>query len=430
MRTVISNVRLIDGTGRQARDGMTVIIERGRFIRITSSQFSPVGDKHIDGTGKALIPGLIDAHKHIMNNGGAHMAVGLTMRGVFENLSTMLRGGVTSILDLGSADVIHLLRHAPVLKPRIHTAISIVTNPGGYPAEYMPRRFYRMGAVRECQTPSEIRATVRRLARVGVSAIKTAVVSRTFDGKPVQGWDDTQLQTLTDEAHRHGLMVCAHLTYAADYEQAARCGIDSVHHAAFDGVISDRVADAMIDAGIIFVPTLSLASLLMDGLHNYWCDDPQFTEGLPPALVHNMREFTANYYSCPPDQPVPGFFVSLPKKEWDAVSDNQMGNVAKYIERGGTVALGTDSALGFSLHGTPLREMELLVQAGLTTIGAIQASSQHAAKVFRHHETIGTVTPGAVADCLLVPREITDSMCHLADITTVIQNGEIIRSDT
>lgn len=418
---------MIDGTGRTARDGMTVIIEGGRFTRITPSRAPIPGARCIDGTGKTLIPGLIDAHKHIMNNGGDHMAVGLTPRGVFDNLVTMIRGGITTILDLGSADVIRVLRHAPGPRPRIHTAISIVTNPGGYPAEYMPRRFYRMGAVRECQSPAQIRRAVRRLARVGVSAIKTAIVSRTFDGKPVRGWSDAQLNILTDEAHRHGLMVCAHLTYAVDYAQAARCGVDSVHHAAFDGVITDRAADGLIEAGVIFVPTLSLASLLIEGMHHRWCDDPQFTAGLPPALVHNMREFTTHYEQCPPDRPVPGFFVSLPKKEWDSVLENQLSNVAKYIERGGTIALGTDSALGFSLHGTPVREMELMVEAGLNTVQAVQAAGQNAARVFSHKENIGTITPGALADCLLVPAEITTSMSQLADISTVIQGGRIIR---
>ena len=97
---------------------MTVAIEGGRFTRITPSKVSIAQAQRIDGTGKALIPGLIDAHKHIMNNGGDHMAVGLTPRGVFDNLATMLRGGVTTILDLGSADIIHVLRHAPVVRPR------------------------------------------------------------------------------------------------------------------------------------------------------------------------------------------------------------------------------------------------------------------------------------------------------------------------
>lgn len=426
MSIAISNVQVIDGTGAPPRERMTVFIEGGRFTRITAGAEAVDTAHAIDGTGLSLIPGLIDAHKHIMNNGGSHMAVGLTLSGIVKNLHTMIAGGVTSILDLGSADFIHLLRHAPVPKPRIHTAISIVTNPGGYPAEYMPRRFYRMGAVRECGSPGQIRRTVGKLARLGVSAIKTAVVSRTFDGRPVRGWTDEQLRVLTGEAHRHGLPVCAHLTYAADYAQAARCGIDSVHHAAFDGIISDRVADQMIEAGIVFVPTLSLASLLVEGLTNRWCDDPEFTRGLPEALVRNMRQFTDDYAACPPERPVPGFFVSLPKKDWEAVSDHQMGNVAKYIERGGTVALGTDSALGFCLHGTPVRELELLTETGLTPVAAIQAASQHAARVFRRRADIGTIAPGAAADCLLVPSSITRSISHIRDISAVIQNGKIV----
>ena len=124
---------------------------------------------------------------------------------------------------------------------------------------------------------------------------------------------------------------------------------------------------------------------------------------------------------------MPGFFVSLPKREWEAVPENQLRNVAKYVERGGTIALGTDSALGFSLHGTPVREMELMVEAGLNTVEAIQAAGQNAARVFSHKENIGTIRPGALADCLLVPAEITESMTHLADISTVIQGGKVVR---
>lgn len=112
MSIAISNVQVIDGTGRPPRERMTVLIEGGRFTHVAAGA-GPLAAAHvIDGTGRALIPGLIDAHKHIMNNGGSHMAVGLTLGGIVKNLHTMVAGGVTSILDLGSADLIHALRHA------------------------------------------------------------------------------------------------------------------------------------------------------------------------------------------------------------------------------------------------------------------------------------------------------------------------------
>ncbi len=423
MKIAITNVTVIDGTGNAPIKNTNVLMENQKFFRV-SDQPVPSDYKTIDGSGKTLIPGLIDAHKHIMNNGGSHMAVGLTLGGIKQNLATILAGGVTTILDLGSAEIALIAKYVPVSRPNIFNALSIVTRKGGYPAEYMPAKFYKLGAVRECETPAQISAAVDRLARLGVTAIKTAVVSQTFDGKPVEGWTDEQLKILTERAHFHNLPVCAHITFVDDYAQAARCGVDSVHHAAFDGVISDQVADEMIAAGIQFVPTLSLASLLTEGLENHWCDDEEFTAGLAEPLVENLKTFTKNYFACPPDRPVPGFFVSLPKKKWGQIADYQLENVAKYLARGGNIAMGTDSALGFSLHRTPVRELELLNQAGLSPINTIKAATHDAAQVFNQQHKYGAITPGKIADCLLIGGDISTDISQIKNIDTVIKAGK------
>lgn len=88
---------------------MTVAVEGGHFTRITLSRANIAQAQHTDDTGKAPTPGLIDAHRHIMNSGGGHMAVSLTPRSILNNLATVLKGRVAMILDPGSAGIIHVL---------------------------------------------------------------------------------------------------------------------------------------------------------------------------------------------------------------------------------------------------------------------------------------------------------------------------------
>lgn len=135
---------------------MTAVIKGGRFTCITPPKAGIAQAQRIDDTGKVSIPGLTDAHKHIVNNGGDRIAAGLTPRGIFDNPATTFRGGATTTLDLGSVGTIHVLRHAPAVRPRIHTIVSIVINPGRCPVEYTPRRFCRMGVVCGCQSPVQI----------------------------------------------------------------------------------------------------------------------------------------------------------------------------------------------------------------------------------------------------------------------------------
>ncbi|MEG0693401.1 MAG: amidohydrolase family protein [Oscillospiraceae bacterium] len=418
---------LINGTGEPPMKNVEILIKNGKIAKVeAASNKSENRVNVIDASKMTVLPGLIDAHKHITNCGGSGIGVGLDIYQMKENINQMYQGGVTSVLDLGSPYFVRHIPKLPINKPKIFYAISIITCRNGYPAEYMNHKFYKLGAVKECDNEYEIRKTVEKLYRLGVSCIKTAVVSRTFDGKPQVCWSDNQLQILTDEAHSHGLKVCAHITYSCDYAQAIRCGIDSIHHAAFDGMIDDRVLEEMVDRRITFVPTLSLADLMVTGLKEKWIYDPLYQPAVNDKIKENMRAFTNAYHTGKDDMPVGDLFIKVPRHEFNMIPKIQLENVKRFLKLGGKVALGTDSALGFSLHSTPIREIELLIEAGLSNVEAIKASTLTAASIFGKEGNIGSVEVGKFADLLIVDGDVSTNILALNNIKMVYINGKLV----
>jgi imidazolonepropionase-like amidohydrolase len=425
---VIKCGTLIDGTGRPPIKNAKILVKNQRIVRIEQKNGTDLENyPHIvDASEKTVLPGLIDSHKHIFNCGGSNVGVGLNTSQVKENIHQIYKGGVTSVLDLGSPYDIKSIIELPEKKPKIFYAITILTCPNGYPGEYMDRKFYKLGSAAECETEQDIKKAVKKLYEMGVSVIKTAIVTRTFDGKPQACWTDKQLQTLTDEAHSYGLQVCAHITYKDDYAQAARCGIDSIHHAAFDGKMYEEDLEEMISKGIIFVPTLSLIDLMVAGLKEKWISNQNYNPPVNEEIKENMQIFTNAFHDGPDDKPVGDLFIKVAKSELCTIPKVQLENVKEYIKRGGTVAMGTDSSLGFSLHTTPVREIELLAAAGLSNIEAIKASTLTAASVFGKDHEIGSIETGKLADIIVVNGDVTNDLSALENTEIVFINGEKI----
>lgn len=418
---------LIDGTGADPVKDACILVRNRRIVRVDRKTGGDLRDfpDQIDASGKTVLPGLIDAHKHLVNSGGSHVGISFDLGQLKENLTQICQSGVTSVLDLGSAYVMHILPKLPVRQPRVFYAISILTCKNGYPAEYMPRRFYPLGAVAECGCRQDVKKNIKILHGMGVSVIKTAMASRTFDGKSQPCWSEDLLQFLTDEAHSFGLKVHTHVTHARDYAQAIRCGCDVIHHAPFDGPMQDRDLEEMIERGIVFVPTVSFGALMVQGLEEKWIYDPRFKPPVNEKIRENLKAFTDSFHRAEEDSCVDGLFIRMAKGEFCRAVKCQSDNVRRFIQKGGTVAMGTDSAMGFSFHTTPLREMEMLHEAGLTVAETVRASTLTAASTFGKEAEIGSLQPGKKADILIVDGSADRNLSALKQVNTVIINGKI-----
>jgi len=389
---IIVNGTLWDAEGGK-RPNPGLAIRGGRFAAVRDP-----GADSIDATGMTVLPGLIDMHVH-------------SLGGRFAG-EMMIGNGVTSARDLGThlEGVLALRREseAPSLGrfagPRL-----FVTGP--YLVSGMGASDQEIGV----PDPSSAAAVVERFAGAGTDGIKVH-----------WGISAETLLAVVETAHRRGLWVAAHLDQVSA-SQAARIGVDTIEHASGSdwdaGEAATRQAEeAMIARGVALTPTLVVA-------------EHAFTL---PGLARASN-------------PLLAYFPSLLRRSWVAsqtanasAEHLDSGEIEKRRERlelikrftlrfhraGGQVLAGTDApaylvAPGFDVH----RELELLVEAGLTPAEALDSATRQAAIALRRGREMGGLQPGMLADLILVwgdPLSKDGGISATRNIVLVIKGGRIV----
>ncbi|MFP4475174.1 MAG: amidohydrolase family protein [Desulfatibacillaceae bacterium] len=421
---------LYDGLGGEPLKNARVLVRGERIARIESGERSGLdrGRPVLDARGGVVIPGLVDAHRHVFNCGGFEVGVGVTPLQIARNLSTTVREGVTSILDVGGPSFLDMVARAVPRKPRVFRVGSFIAPAGGYPGEWMGRLEFSLGVAVEARDKKQVRKIVRRMHKKGVAAIKTSVVTRAFDGRPLPTWKGPVLRALCDEAHSLGLKVGAHVAYPEDYGTAVRCGIDVIHHASAEPMHEEDL-HAMAEAGCILVPTLSLFDVMARGVTERWVDRPDWRPPVNRALMRSMQRFTEAYERTAYDDPVPGFYINGPKRMLLRAPKMASENTRRFIAAGGKVALGTDMGLGFLTHGCPARELEMMAECGLSLPGLIRAATGNAAAVFGMDHELGAIRPGMLADITVLAGDPRKDAAALCSARSVIAGGKVVHGD-
>ncbi|HEX7839653.1 MAG TPA: amidohydrolase family protein [Kofleriaceae bacterium] len=404
---VLEGARLIDGTGRPARDNAALMIEGDKITAVgTAGKLPrPKGARVIDLHGRTIMPGLISAHSHVgLVTGTANRADAYTREAVQNAVVQYEQYGVTSVVTLGlNRDLVFELRdqqkQGSFPGASIFTAGRGIGAPNSVPPQPVaPDQIYRPA------TADEARAAVRELAGHHADLVKIWVDDNfgRFTKMPPEVY-----KAVIDECHKQKLRVAAHVFYLADAKALVAAGVDVLAHSVRDLPVDDDLVRALKSRGVFYIPTLDVdESFFIFAEQPEVLSDEFFKHAVAPELVQmfQSKEYRDKVAANP----------AVPKEK--AAFAVALRNVKTLHDAGVQVAFGTDSGAnperisGWGEH----HELELMVRAGLTPMDAIVAATQKSAALLKATDR-GTLEPGKRADFLVLAAD------PLADIRNTRQ---------
>lgn len=428
-RIRITNVFVFDGRVDRLMPPQDVVLDHGRVEGLVRKGMLPAeGEIIIDGTGKVLMPGLVDVHGHT----GAQSAPSWSAAGRFpdpaRNLQSYLYAGVTTVFDPGdlAPDVFNrreAVARDELLGPRIFAAGPIFTTPGGHPVgalhgivPWWIRWYVQPRLTREVGTPGEARAAVAGLLPSRPDFIKVAVDAVPL-GAPTLGGD--VLKAIVEEARAHGIRTVAHIGTVADALAAADAGVAGWMH----GVYKERIPDDAIArfkaARIPYVATTFVFDDYADLVEGKRTSTALERETVPADVLASLEK--------PPPDGLPADFAEF-MKLLAATREVRCDNVRRVSAAGIPILAGADAQLGVFPGPALHREIDALIRCGVPPVDALRAATSAAARFVTGQDEpdFGIVRNGSRADLLLLNGDPLVEPAALHAIVLVIKDGRIL----
>jgi imidazolonepropionase-like amidohydrolase len=389
--TVLSRATLIDGAGGAAQKEVSIVIEGGRIRDLgpSSKIAAPPGASVVNVAGKFVVPGIINAHGHV----GAKTAPQLRQYALY---------GVTTTTSMQTdPDEVVQVRDAQKRGELRGARVSTIK--------------YRFAPDPEVTTPEQARAKVDETVAAGADYIKLWV----------DGGFGTRAKlspefcaAVLEQARKHGKLTFGHAYELADAKMLVEQGLNVLAHN-----IRDREVDAEFIAlakqkNLTLIPTLVRdEGLFIYGEAPAWIDDPFFLKFVPPERLAVLKTKIRDEQAKHPQRAL-----------FKAGFEMNKVNLKKLSDAGVRIALGTDSggaADRFFIQGhSEHREMELMIQAGLTPMQVIQSFSKGASEALGINKELGTLAKGKAADLLVLEKNPLENVAHMRSIQTIYLGGK------
>ncbi|HCK15642.1 TPA: Xaa-Pro dipeptidase, partial [Candidatus Poribacteria bacterium] len=376
-----------------------ILVENGKIIQIGSNLNKKIaGAKVINLPDLTLIPGLMDAHVHLMGNTDLKGYAGIsessqlaTIYGV-KNAKNTLLAGFTTVRDVGAGSFSDVALKEAINKNVVIGPTLLVSGPalgitGGHcDSNLLPHEYdHQLEGV--VNSPWEARKQVRKNRKYGADLIKFCatggVLSKNTDVNAKQ-FTLEEMQAIVDEAHNHGMRVAAHAHGLKGIRTAIIAGVDSIEHASF---IDDATIELAKERG---------TSLAMD----VYVSDYILGEGAKKGILEE----------------------SLDKER--TVGKIQRQNFKKAVEAGADVVFGTDA--GIFPHGKNARQFKYMVDWGMTPLQAIQAATIRTAELFDLSD-VGEIRENFAADIIGVKGNPLENISLLENVDFVMKDGNVVK---
>lgn len=387
--TILSGGPIFDPRAEEFVHDHIVVVEDDKVARVEGAANLPTGDTAanvIDVHGGHIVPGLIDCHFHLISRTTREITPDLIARGVIEGVlaaERTLKAGVTTVRDMGCKHRgIYTLRAAiedgTIKGPRAFVA---GPNPTGSAAPQAWRNVFVDGV-------ESVRKAVREERRAGADFIKLVLSSAdpaTGYRKVLRYLTDEEIKAAIDEAHALGVLTGCHCEGIEAARAAVEAGMDTIDH----GIsLDDALVERMVEKGTSYVPTL-------------WC------------------------------------YMTKTQLEWNDIDADEAAafeemfeaehrrSFKRALEAGVFMGCGTDSIEALPPQDIMVRELEALVEDGMSKGHALRAATLNAATILGQEDRLGSLEPGKFADVLVVAGNPLDDLRALARPLMVMKGGAV-----
>jgi len=406
---VLKAAHLVDGVAPARHDDFAVLIDGERIAAVGPSAnivASATSDARVIDLGSAtLLPGLIDAHTHILLHGDVTAAdydeqllkesipfrtIGATMA-----VRTALGNGFTALRDLetegamyADVDVKRAIARGIIPGPRLFVATRAFAPTGTYPLSGYSWELQVPEGVQIVDGADNLRHAVREQVKYGADWIKYYADRRYYlpperDCKhELCSWvnySDEEARAIVMEAHRLGKRVAAHAIGWDGIDAALRAGVDTIEHG--DG-LDDGLIDRMVAQHVYWCPTLYVGIWVSGGRGGVW-----------PKLV-----------------------------ELEKVA------FQKALKKGARIAYGTDVG-GYPWTENQAKELSVMVRYGMAPMAAIQSATRVAASLLEQDKELGTLEKGKLADIVAVRNDPLADISELERVTFVMKGGAVFKGE-
>jgi len=401
-KIVVRAGHLIDGRTDKVIDNAVILIEGDTIVSVSSGGTAPQGAEVVDLSQYTVLPGLMDAHTHVVLNGDITtedydvqlLKQSIPYRAILgaRNARIALEHGFTTIRDLetegamyADVDVKTAIANGEVPGPRMQVATRAMTPTGMYPL---------LGYSWELKVPTGVqyvdgvdgaRKAVREQVMYGADWIKYYSDRKYHfeaDGvlHSMVNFTDEEAKAIVDESHRLGKKVAAHAIGSDGIAAALRAGVDTIEHG--DG-LTDALIDEIAKKGVYWVPTITVGAYVAPGRAGNW-----------PKMV-----------------------------------DAERTAFQKALKKNVKIVFGTDAG-GFDWKNlNQAKEFEYYVQYGMSPMQAIRSATSMASEALGWKDKVGTVEAGKWADLVAVSGDPLKDISELSRVKFVMKAGVVCKNE-